>query len=55
MSTRSGVLKLWWHLFGIGAYDILAGLLRLKMQDCMTVSVFKTLYHFLGINLEKPE
>ncbi|KAJ9116880.1 hypothetical protein QFC22_004537 [Naganishia vaughanmartiniae] len=37
------------------AYDILAGLLRLKMQDCMTLSVFKTLYHFLGINFEKAE
>lgn len=38
-----------------GGYDILAGLLRLKMQDCMTVPVFKALYQFLGINFEKPE
>ncbi|GHJ86512.1 hypothetical protein NliqN6_2914 [Naganishia liquefaciens] len=36
-------------------YDILAGLLRLKLQDCMTVPVFKTLYQFLGINFDKPE
>lgn len=29
--------------------------MRLKLQDCMTVAVFKSLYQFLGINFERPE
>lgn len=41
--------------FVAGGYDILAGLLRLKLQDCMTVAVFKSLFQFLGINFERPE
>lgn len=36
-------------------FDILAGLLRAKMEDMMSVHAFKTLFSSLGISMDKPE
>lgn len=42
-------------LLCIDGYDCLAGLLRNKMQDHVTLSVLRTIFLSIGIDFDKPE